>query len=230
MTAHEMMQAERMCLHSAARDLHTEFRGIFGEETIESLVLDSYAELAWTATVTRWLVVGAERFARQRLQALAHAESMAKDKLPAVLFLCVHNAGRSQMALGWFTHLARNRAIAWSGGSEPVSGINPGVLAAMAEMASTSRESSPSHGPTSSSWLPMSSSRWAAATPVRSRPASTTRTGNSTTRSARHSKRSGRSAMRLGTASAPSSRSWQACRKTQRTVRYAGPTAVLSSR
>ncbi len=66
---------------------------------------------------------------------------MAKDKLPAVLFLCVHNAGRSQMALGWFTHLARNRAIAWSGGSEPVSGINPGVLAAMAEMASTSRES-----------------------------------------------------------------------------------------
>ncbi len=63
MTAHEMMQAERMCLHSAARDLHTEFRGIFGTETIESLLLDSYAELAATATVTRWLVTGAERFA-----------------------------------------------------------------------------------------------------------------------------------------------------------------------
>jgi arsenate reductase (thioredoxin) len=134
MASHAMTQAERMCLHSAACDLHAEFRGIFGQETIESLLVDSYDELASTATVTRWLVVGAERFARQRLQALAHAESMAKDKLLAVLFLCVHNAGRSQMALGWFNHLAGDRAIAWSGGSEPVSGINPGVLAAMAEV------------------------------------------------------------------------------------------------
>lgn len=128
-----MTQADRECLHSAACDLHTEFRGIFGEETIESLLFDSYSELASTATITRWLVVGAERFARQRLQALAHAESAAKDK-PAVLFLCVHNAGRSQMALGWFKHLAGDKAVAWSGGTEPVAGINPGVLAAMAEV------------------------------------------------------------------------------------------------
>jgi len=134
MASHTMTPAERMCLHSAARDLHTEFRGIFGQETIESLLFDSYNELASTATVTRWLVIAAERFARQRLQALAHSESSAKDKLPAVLFLCVHNAGRSQMALGWFNHLAADRATAWSGGSEPVSGINPAVLAAMAEV------------------------------------------------------------------------------------------------
>jgi arsenate reductase (thioredoxin) len=133
MASHPLTPAERMCLHSAARDLHTEFRGIFGQETIESLLFDSYNELASTATVTRWLVIGAERFARQRLHALAHVGSTAKGTLPAVLFLCVHNAGRSQMALGWFRHLAAGRAIAWSGGSEPVSGINPGVLAAMAE-------------------------------------------------------------------------------------------------
>lgn len=134
MASHVMTQAERMCLRGAARDLHTEFRGIFGQETIEPLLFDSYDELASTSTVTRWLVVGAEGFTRQRLQALAHAESTASDKLPAVLFLCVHNAGRSQMALGWFTHLAGDRAIAWSGGSEPLSGINPGVLTAMAEV------------------------------------------------------------------------------------------------
>lgn len=134
MASHEMTRADRMCLHSAARDLHTEFRGIFGEETIESLLFDSYNELAATATVTRWLVVGAESFARQRLQALAHAESAATDRKPSVLFLCVHNAGRSQMALGWFKHLAGDRAVAWSGGSEPVAGLNPGVLAAMAEV------------------------------------------------------------------------------------------------
>jgi len=53
---------------------------------------------------------------------------------PAVLFLCVHNAGRSQMALGWFRHLAGNRAVAWSGGSEPGREINPSAVAAMAEV------------------------------------------------------------------------------------------------
>src|SRR5258708_38415939 len=100
MASRAMTQAERMCLRSAARDLHTEFRGIFGQETIESLLLDSYDELASTATVTRWLVVGAEHFARQRLQALAHSESAAQGKLPAVLFLCVHNDGRYPMAPG----------------------------------------------------------------------------------------------------------------------------------
>jgi len=53
---------------------------------------------------------------------------------PAVLFLCVHNAGRSQMALGWFKHLANGRAIAWSGGSEPGREVNPSAVKAMAEV------------------------------------------------------------------------------------------------
>jgi len=53
---------------------------------------------------------------------------------PAVLFLCVHNAGRSQMALGWFEHLAAGRAHAWSGGSEPADELNPSAVAAMAEV------------------------------------------------------------------------------------------------
>jgi arsenate reductase len=54
--------------------------------------------------------------------------------VPTVLFLCVHNAGRSQIALGWFNHLAGDRAIAWSGGSEPVGEINASAVAAMAEV------------------------------------------------------------------------------------------------
>jgi arsenate reductase (thioredoxin) len=56
------------------------------------------------------------------------------DDLPTVLFLCVHNAGRSQMALGWFHHLAAQRAVAWSGGSEPGTEVNPTAVAAMAEV------------------------------------------------------------------------------------------------
>ncbi len=55
-------------------------------------------------------------------------------RAPNVLFLCVHNAGRSQMALGWFEHLAAGRAQAWSGGSEPADQLNPVAVAAMAEV------------------------------------------------------------------------------------------------
>jgi protein-tyrosine-phosphatase len=58
----------------------------------------------------------------------------SSDDVPTVLFLCVHNAGRSQMALGWFEHLAGDRAVAWSGGSQPASEVNPSALAAMAEV------------------------------------------------------------------------------------------------
>jgi arsenate reductase (thioredoxin) len=53
---------------------------------------------------------------------------------PAVLFLCTHNAGRSQMALGFFNHLAGDQAVAWSGGSEPGAEVNPAAVAAMAEV------------------------------------------------------------------------------------------------
>ncbi|MBP2451396.1 protein-tyrosine-phosphatase [Mycolicibacterium lutetiense] len=56
------------------------------------------------------------------------------DGKPTVLFLCTHNAGRSQMALGYFTHYAGDNAIAWSGGSEPGNEINPAAIEAMAEV------------------------------------------------------------------------------------------------
>ena len=52
---------------------------------------------------------------------------------PAVLFLCTHNAGRSQMAMGFFKHLAGAQAVVYSGGSEPANEVNPAAIAAMAE-------------------------------------------------------------------------------------------------
>jgi arsenate reductase (thioredoxin) len=52
---------------------------------------------------------------------------------PTVLFLCTHNAGRSQMALGFFNRMAGDRAVAYSGGSEPADQINPAAVAVMAE-------------------------------------------------------------------------------------------------
>jgi arsenate reductase (thioredoxin) len=59
---------------------------------------------------------------------------MTPNTKPAVLFLCTHNAGRSQMALGYFNYLAGDQGVAWSGGSEPGSEINPAAVAAMAEV------------------------------------------------------------------------------------------------
>ncbi|HEX2361387.1 MAG TPA: arsenate reductase ArsC [Jiangellaceae bacterium] len=52
---------------------------------------------------------------------------------PTVLFLCTHNAGRSQMALGFFKHFASDNAVAWSGGSEPAAGLNQAAVEAMNE-------------------------------------------------------------------------------------------------
>lgn len=75
----------------------------------------------------------AERFARQRLRALARIEGLHDDGRPTVLFLCVHNAGRSQMAMGFFSHLAGDAAVAWSGGSEPGHAVNPAAVEAMRE-------------------------------------------------------------------------------------------------
>ena len=59
---------------------------------------------------------------------------MTSESRPSVLFLCVHNAGRSQMALGFFQHLAGDRAVAWSGGSEPGAEVNPAAIEAMREV------------------------------------------------------------------------------------------------
>ena len=61
-------------------------------------------------------------------------EPGAARAVPVVLFLCVHNAGRSQMALGWFNELAAGRAVARSGGSEPAAEVNPAAIEAMAEV------------------------------------------------------------------------------------------------
>jgi len=55
------------------------------------------------------------------------------DTQPAVLFLCTHNAGRSQMAMGFFKHFAGDHASVYSGGSEPAAEVNSAAIAAMAE-------------------------------------------------------------------------------------------------
>jgi protein-tyrosine-phosphatase len=125
----------RHALRTAASLLADEFAGIYGRETIERFLYSSYDQLAPNATVTRFVPLFAERFARQRLRALAKVEGLHYDGKPTVLFLCTHNAGRSQMALGFFEALTGDHAVALSGGSEPGHEVHRAAIAAMAERA-----------------------------------------------------------------------------------------------
>jgi arsenate reductase (thioredoxin) len=129
----ELSINERHALKTAAARLQTEFAGAFDAETVERLVYSSYDTLAAHAAVHDFLPLLAERFARQRLHAVAKIAGESNDYQLVVLFVCNHNAGRSQMAMGFFNHIAGGGAVVWSGGSEPAGEINPAAVTAMAE-------------------------------------------------------------------------------------------------
>ena len=114
--------------------LASKFAGVFGPETIERFVLDSMDQLLLTAKTMAFLPLLTERYARERLRALAKVGGYLPSVVPGVLFLCVHNAGRSQMAAGWTRRLAGDRVVVYSGGSEPASEINASVIEAMDEV------------------------------------------------------------------------------------------------
>lgn len=122
---------EARLVRDSAERLQREFNGTFNTETIERFIHDSENQLASQATISMWLPVLIERVARDRLKALARLEDATVSK-PAVLFLCVHNAGRSQIAAGWMRHLAGDRVDVFSGGSTPAADTNTGVVDAMA--------------------------------------------------------------------------------------------------
>ena len=124
---------QEAALASGAERLTREFDGTFGRETIDRFLHASYTDLAQRATVPNYLPLLTEKFARQRLRALAKVDGLHVDGKPTVLFLCVHNAGRSQMALGFFQHHAGDRAVGWSGGSEPGDQVSAVAIEVMAE-------------------------------------------------------------------------------------------------
>jgi len=111
-----------------------DFEQLFSREITQRIVSESLEELTEQATVATWLPTFAERFARDRLRALAKTEHLVDDERPSVLFLCVHNAGRSQMAAGLLRHLSGGTVAVYSGGSEPASEINSMAVEAMAEI------------------------------------------------------------------------------------------------
>lgn len=121
-------------LARAADTLATRYKGIFSLETILRYLSESYTLLASTAKVTTHLPNLAVHFATERLAAVARNEGAVVTGIPEVLFVCVHNAGRSQMAAALLDHHAAGRVHVRSAGSTPADEINPAVVAALAEV------------------------------------------------------------------------------------------------
>lgn len=124
---------QRQAARNGAKRLCAEFAGVFSPETVERIIDDSY-ELLSDARIQTYVPLLAERFARERLQAAAKTQGVGVSTTPTVMFVCVHNAGRSQMAAGWMAHLAGDRVDVLSGGSAPAERINDAAVAAMAEV------------------------------------------------------------------------------------------------
>ncbi len=120
-------------INQAADRLAEEFAGIFSQETIARYMAESQ-DLLGDANVSVYVPVLAHRFTRERLKALAQAEGMITKEQPEVLFVCVHNAGRSQMAAGLVKLRSQGRIHVRSAGSTPAGEVNPAAVEALEEL------------------------------------------------------------------------------------------------
>lgn len=121
-------------LHRASERLAHQFAGMVNEETVERVVFESYAALARTAAVKTHLTSLAEKFAHDRLTALAQSKGLIVKRVPEVLFVCVQNSGRSQMAAALTRQIAGDRVHVRSAGSQPGERILPEVALVLAEI------------------------------------------------------------------------------------------------
>ena len=121
-------------LHRIADELALSFTGVFAPETVERYVCESYQLLSARARIPTHVVSMTKRFAGDRLRALGQANGLIAKGAPEVLFVCVHNAGRSQMAAALLRRRAGGRVHVMSAGSAPADTLHPAVVAAMREV------------------------------------------------------------------------------------------------
>lgn len=132
----------RAHVEKAAAALQDEFAGTFSRQTIARYIAES-VDLLGDSNLTIYVPVLAHRFARERLKALGQAEGLLEKAMPEVLFVCVHNAGRSQMAAGLVKLRSGGRVHVRSAGSDPSEVLNPAVIEAMEEVGVDMREEFP---------------------------------------------------------------------------------------
>ena len=120
-------------LENGLEKLTGEFVGVFSAETVERFMAESLEQLSGSR-LKNFIPLFVHRFARERLRALGQTEGTIAKDVPEVLFVCVENAGRSQMAAGLLDDVADGRVHVRSAGSAPADQINPNVAAAMSEL------------------------------------------------------------------------------------------------
>ena len=121
-------------LHTIADELAARFAGVFAAETVERYVFESYAALGRSAKVTAHLPALTSRFAGDRLTALAQSKGHVPHDVPEVLFVCVQNAGRSQLAAAILRQLGGERVSVRTAGSAPAEAVRASVVAALDEI------------------------------------------------------------------------------------------------
>jgi protein-tyrosine-phosphatase len=123
----------RRHIERAAEALQDEFAGTFSRETMARYIAES-TDLLGESKIKEFVAVLAHRFARERLRALGQSEGLIAKEQPEVLFVCVHNAGRSQMAASLVKLRSQGRIHVRTAGSAPAEEINPLAVEAMAEL------------------------------------------------------------------------------------------------
>ena len=131
--APQLDPATQTHLRKQIDDLSEEFIGVVSRETVERVVEESVDSLG-EVRFDDYIPVLAYRFSRERLEAIGQAEGRLVKEVPEVLFVCVENAGRSQMAAALLDHRAEGRVHVRSAGSEPADRISPNVVEAMGEL------------------------------------------------------------------------------------------------
>lgn len=119
---------------AVARDLSYRFASTFSSETVSQYVVESYLLLSQRARVHAHLPTLTARYAADRLDALASAKGLMLRGTPEVLFVCVQNAGRSQIAAAYLRHLAGDAVHVRTAGSAPADAVHPRVIDALAEV------------------------------------------------------------------------------------------------
>ncbi len=120
-------------LEKGLERLCDEFAGTLSPETVERFMAESLEALGG-ARLKNFVPLFVHRFARERLRALGQVEGTIAKTVPEVLFVCVQNAGRSQMAAALLDHYAEGRVHVRSAGSAPADQLNPDVITAMSEL------------------------------------------------------------------------------------------------
>lgn len=120
-------------LTRTAAHLAERYEGIFSPETVERYVFESYATLSRTARIRTYLAATAGHFADDRLRALAQSQGKIDTPVAQVLFVCVHNIGRSQIAAALLAHYAGEQVEVRSAGSLPGAEVHPLVVEALKE-------------------------------------------------------------------------------------------------